>query len=73
MSLAWPVANISPTHGQKNVLCINTLPGTANIEARCKGVIDGMTAKGGKAEQLPLPSTSFGDPTAVAEAIKANC
>jgi simple sugar transport system substrate-binding protein len=59
------------THGQKNVLCINTLPGTANIEARCKGVIDGITAAGGKGAQLPLPSTSFGDPTAVAEAIKA--
>lgn len=58
-------------HGQKNVLCINTLPGTANIEARCKGVIDGITAKGGKGAQLPLPSTSFGDATAVAEAIKA--
>jgi simple sugar transport system substrate-binding protein len=59
------------TKGQKNVLCINTLPGTANIEARCKGVIDGITAKGGKGAQLPLPSTSFGDATAVAEAIKA--
>ncbi|MBI4924162.1 MAG: substrate-binding domain-containing protein [Devosia nanyangense] len=58
-------------HGQKNVLCINTLPGTANIEARCKGVIDGITGKGGKGAQLPLPSTSFGDATAVAEAIKA--
>jgi simple sugar transport system substrate-binding protein len=58
-------------NGQKNVLCVNTLPGTANIEARCKGVIDGITAKGGKGAQLPLPSTSFGDPTAVAEAIKA--
>ncbi|MDP3647333.1 MAG: substrate-binding domain-containing protein [Tabrizicola sp.] len=58
-------------NGQKNVLCINTLPGTANIEARCKGVIDGITAKGGKGAQLPLPSTSFGDATAVAEAIKA--
>lgn len=59
------------THGQKNVLCINTLPGTANIEARCQGVIDGITGKGGKGAQLPLPSTSFGDATAVAEAIKA--
>ena len=58
-------------HGQMNVLCINTLPGTANIEARCQGVIDATTAAGGAAAQLPLPSTSFGDPTAVAEAIKA--
>jgi simple sugar transport system substrate-binding protein len=58
-------------NGQKNVLCVNTLPGTANIEARCKGVIDGITGKGGAGAQLPLPSTSFGDATAVAEAIKA--
>ena len=34
-------------------------------------MIDGITAKGGKGAQLPLPSTSFGDATAVAEAIKA--
>jgi len=58
-------------HGQKNVLCINTLPGTANIEARCKGVIDGITGKGGKGSALPLPSSSFGNATAVSEAIKA--
>ena len=57
--------------GSKHVICINTLPGTANIEARCKGVIEGITGKGGKAEQLPLPSSSFGNATAVAEAIKA--
>ena len=30
-----------------------------------------MTAAGGEAVQLPLPPTSFGNPTAVAEAIKA--
>jgi simple sugar transport system substrate-binding protein len=58
-------------HGQKNVMCVNTLPGTVNIEARCKGVADAMGAKGVKSFQLPLPSTSFGDATAVAEAIKA--
>ncbi|MDP3961869.1 MAG: substrate-binding domain-containing protein [Pseudorhodobacter sp.] len=57
--------------GQKNVICVNTIPGAANQEARCKGVIDGITAMGGAGAQLPLPSTSFGDPTAVAEAIKA--
>lgn len=57
--------------GKKNVICVNTVPGAANLEARCKGVIDGITAKGGAAKQLPLPATSFGDPTAVAEAIKA--
>lgn len=57
--------------GMKNVMCVNTLPGTANIEARCKGVADAMAAAGGASFALPLPSTSFGDATAVAEAIKA--
>jgi simple sugar transport system substrate-binding protein len=57
--------------GQKNVICVNTIPGAANLEARCQGVIDGMTGKGGTAVQLPLPATAFGDATAVAEAIKA--
>lgn len=57
--------------GEKNVLCVNTLPGAANTEARCKGIADGIAAQGGKSEQLPLPSSKFGDPTAVAQAIKA--
>ncbi len=57
--------------GQKNIICVNTVPGAANLEARCKGVIDNATAGGAKAAQLPLPASSFGDPTAVAEAIKA--
>jgi len=57
--------------GAKRGVCINTLPGTANIEARCKGMIDAMTKGGAKAEQLPLPSTAFGDPVAISEAIKA--
>ena len=46
-------------HGQKNVIRVNTIPGAANLEARCAGVIEGMTKGGGKAAQLPLPSTSF--------------
>lgn len=57
--------------GKKNVLCVNTVPGAANLESRCKGVIDGITKSGGAGKQLPLPATSFGDATAVAEAIKA--
>ncbi len=57
--------------GKKNVICINTIPGAANLEARCKGVADGMAKSGGKSTQLPLPSTSFGNATAIAEAIKA--
>lgn len=57
--------------GKKNVICVNTVPGAANLEARCKGVLDGITKAGGSGKQLPLPATSFGDATAVAEAIKA--
>lgn len=55
----------------KNVLCVNTLPGATNTEARCKGIADGIAKSGGKSSQLPLPSSSFGNPTAVAQAIKA--
>ncbi len=57
--------------GKKNVICINTVPGAGNLEARCKGVEDGAAKAGSKSTQLPLPASSFGDPTAVAEAIKA--
>jgi simple sugar transport system substrate-binding protein len=57
--------------GAKNVLCVNTLPGATNTESRCKGIADGIARNGGKSSQLPLPSSSFGNPTAVAEAIKA--
>ena len=58
-------------HGAKNVTCVNTAPGAQNLEDRCRGVADGVAKHGGQAKQLPLPATSFGNPTAVAEAIKA--
>ncbi|TCV69355.1 sugar ABC transporter substrate-binding protein [Neorhizobium sp. S3-V5DH] len=58
-------------NGIKSLVCINTLPGAANIEANCKGMTDGITAKGGTADTLPLPATSFGNSTAVAQAVKA--
>jgi simple sugar transport system substrate-binding protein len=58
-------------HGVKNVLCVNTVPGAGNEEARCKGISDGAAKFGGKSTELELPSTSFGNPTAVAQAIKA--
>ena len=58
-------------HGSKNVICVNTVPGAGNLEARCKGIADGIAKAGGKSTQLPLPASAFGNPTAVAEAIKA--
>jgi simple sugar transport system substrate-binding protein len=57
--------------GQKNLVCINTLPGAANIEAHCKGMTEGVKAAGGAGNTLPLPATSFGNATAVAQAVKA--
>jgi simple sugar transport system substrate-binding protein len=59
------------TNGFLNVICVNTVPGAQNLEDRCKGVADGAAANGGVSNQLPLPASAFGDPTAVAEAIKA--
>jgi simple sugar transport system substrate-binding protein len=59
------------SHGVKNVLCVNTLSGAANTEARCKGVADGIAKKGGKSNELPLPSSMLGNPAAVAQAVKA--
>lgn len=55
--------------GKKHVVCVNTLPGLANIEARCNGVRDG--AVGAEFEVLELPSSTFGDATAVTQAVKA--
>ncbi|MFK0106176.1 sugar ABC transporter substrate-binding protein [Streptomyces sp. NPDC091217] len=57
--------------GAKNVLCVNTVPGAANSEARCKGIKDGAAGKGSSSKQLPLPSSNFGNPSAVTQAIKA--
>lgn len=58
-------------HNAKNVLCVNTVPGAANLEARCKGIIEEAQKAGAKAEQLPLPASTFGDKVAVSEAIKS--
>ena len=55
----------------KNLVCVNSLPGAANIEAHCKGMTDGVTSKGGVGATLPLPATAFGNSTAVAQAVKA--
>jgi simple sugar transport system substrate-binding protein len=57
-------------NGAKNILCVNTVPGSANQEARCKGVADGAKGKA-KSKQLPLPASNFGNPTAVSNAVKA--
>ncbi|MCE7481203.1 substrate-binding domain-containing protein [Microbacterium profundi] len=52
-------------------LCVNTVPGAQNLEDRCRGVADGLADSGGTSEQLALPASSFGNQTAVTQAIKA--
>lgn len=56
--------------GAKNIVCVNTLPGTTNSEARCAGVVEGAENGGASATTLNLPSSQFGDPSAVTQAIK---
>ncbi|MGI3169941.1 sugar ABC transporter substrate-binding protein [Pseudooceanicola sp. C21-150M6] len=58
--------------GNTNGVCINTLPGAANVENFCKGFTDGIAAAGGEGSVLPLPATSFGSATAVAQAVRAH-
>lgn len=58
------------SHNFKNAVCLNTLPGVANVEAFCKGMEAGVEKGGGKGAELPLPATSFGSSTAVAQALK---
>jgi simple sugar transport system substrate-binding protein len=58
--------------GNKNGVCLNTLPGAANIEAFCSGFVDGIKSVGGEGSVLPLPATSFGSSTAVAQALRAH-
>ncbi|OBY28534.1 sugar ABC transporter substrate-binding protein [Leisingera sp. JC1] len=58
--------------GKTNGVCLNTLPGAANIEAFCSGFVDGIQSVGGTGTVLPLPATSFGSATAVAQALRAH-
>ncbi|MBL0885230.1 substrate-binding domain-containing protein [Myceligenerans indicum] len=56
--------------GAKHVACVNTLPGTTNADARCRGVKEGAEPGGAKYTEMALPTSQFGDPSAVAQAIK---
>ncbi len=59
-------------HGAKNGVCINSLPGAANIEDYCRGYGDGLVKGGAAGTVLPLPATAEGNVTAVSEALKAH-
>jgi simple sugar transport system substrate-binding protein len=58
------------SHNLKSAVCLNTLPGVANVEAFCNGMKAGVEKGGGKGAVLPLAATSFGSSTAVAQALK---
>ncbi|HEX3679342.1 MAG TPA: substrate-binding domain-containing protein, partial [Galbitalea sp.] len=57
--------------GAKNVVFVNTVPGDASSEEFSTGYKQAMTAAGDKYTELNLPASSFGNATAVAQAIKS--
>lgn len=57
-------------NGAVHVVCVNTLPGTTNADIRCDGLQETTEAGGAAFTALNLPSSSYGNPTAVAQAIK---
>ena len=58
--------------GNLNGVCINSLPGAANIEDYCAGFTEGITTAGGVGSTLPLPATAQGNVSAVAQAVQAH-
>ena len=57
--------------GSKKGVCINSLPGAANIEDYCNGFKEGLEKNGATYDVIPLPATAEGNVAAVAEAFKA--
>ena len=57
--------------GEKNVVFVNTQPGDASAELTASGYRQALTSAGDKFSELNLPGSSFGSPTAVAQAVKS--
>jgi simple sugar transport system substrate-binding protein len=57
--------------GAKKGVCINSLPGAANIEDYCNGFKEGLASGGAAYDVIPLPATAEGNVAAVSEAFKA--
>jgi simple sugar transport system substrate-binding protein len=57
--------------GAQHILCHIQIPGTVNLEARCKGVADGATEAGVKATILRVPANLDGDVAGTSAAIEA--
>ena len=58
-------------NGATHILCHIQIPGTVNLESRCKGVEDGAAEAGAKATILRLPTTLDGDIAGTSAAIEA--
>lgn len=56
----------------KNVVFVNTQPGDTSAEATASGYKTAVTGAGGTFRELSLPASSFGSPTAVAQAVKSD-
>ncbi|WP_170432374.1 substrate-binding domain-containing protein [Ruegeria arenilitoris] len=57
--------------GSTHILCHIQIPGTVNLEARCKGVEDGASESGAKVTILRLPTTLDGDMAGTSAAIES--
>lgn len=58
-------------NGSKHILCHIQIPGTVNLEARCKGVDDGASGHGAKVTILRLPTSMDGDVAGTSAAIES--
>ncbi|MBU6495928.1 MAG: substrate-binding domain-containing protein [Acidobacteria bacterium] len=56
--------------GYKNVVCVNSLPGTITAEQVCSGLKTNVTKGGGKYTELDLPSSAHDNPSSVEAAVK---
>jgi simple sugar transport system substrate-binding protein len=56
--------------GYKNLVCVNTLPGTITAEQVCSGMKKTATAGGAKYAELSLPSADHDNPSSVQAAVK---
>ncbi len=62
---------IAAANGVKNGICINQIAANPVLEMRCKGYIDTITAAGGKAKAVILPSEDIGNSQKVQASVSA--
>lgn len=58
-------------NGAKKIMCHIQIPGAINLEARCKGVVDGASEAGGEVYVVRMPANLDQDMVGTSEALKA--